>query len=49
METMISVLVSPYDFPVAFSAPIGHINNNIPLVIGSKITLSVTEKETSLL
>lgn len=49
METMISALVSPYDFPVAFSAPIGHINNNIPLVIGSKITLSVTEKETSLL
>lgn len=48
METMISTLVAQYDFPVAFSAPIGHINNNIPLVIGSKITLSVTEKATSL-
>lgn len=49
METMISALASPYDFPIAFSAPIGHTSNNIPLVIGSKITLSVAEKETSLL
>lgn len=49
MESMISALASPYDFPIAFSAPIGHTSNNIPLVIGSKITLSVAEKETSLL
>lgn len=48
METMISALVYPYDFPVTFNAPIGHVNNNVPLVIGSEITLSVTEKATSL-
>lgn len=48
METMISLLVAPYNFPVAFNAPIGHVNNNIPLVVGSKISLFVSETRTTL-
>ena len=46
MEIMISEIISPYKYPVAFNAPIGHVNNNIPLIIGSEITLSVTNKIT---
>lgn len=46
METMISEIIAPYNYPVAFNAPIGHVNNNIPLIIGSEITFSVTNKTT---
>lgn len=46
METMISEIIAPYNYPVAFNAPIGHVNNNTPLIIGSEITFSVTNKTT---
>ncbi len=44
MYEMISKMVAPYDYPVAFNFPIGHVNRNVPLVEGARVHLSV-EKE----
>ena len=43
METMIYDMVKPYDYPVAFNVPIGHVEHNIPVVESSKATLKVTD------
>lgn len=43
MENMIARMVEPYDIPVAFDAPIGHVRHNIPLIEGRMTTLTVTE------
>ena len=42
MEEMISRMVSPYGYPVAFGAPIGHVSHNVPMICSSTVTLSVT-------
>lgn len=42
MEQMIHRIVSPYDFPVAFEAPVGHVDHNIPLMESGQVTLEVT-------
>ena len=42
METMIYDMVKPYDFPVAFNVPIGHVDHNIPVIESAKVTLKVT-------
>ncbi len=41
MESMISRLVADYDYPVAFGAPVGHVDHNTPLVCSSTVTLTV--------
>lgn len=46
METMINEIITQYNYPVTFNAPIGHIDNNIPLIMGAEITLSVTNNKT---
>lgn len=43
METMIYDMVKPYDYPVAFNVPIGHVEHNIPIVESAKVTLKVTD------
>lgn len=43
MEEMIYKLVAPYNFPVAFGAPIGHVEHNIPLKVSAPATLTVDE------
>lgn len=48
MEDMIARMVSGYDFPVAFDAPIGHVSHNIPLVEGRESTLTVTDEGVTL-
>lgn len=45
MEDMIRDMVSTYDYPVAFDAPIGHVDHNIPVIEGAKVTLKVTANE----
>jgi muramoyltetrapeptide carboxypeptidase len=40
-EEIIADIVSEYNFPVCFGFQAGHINNNLPLVIGAKIDLVV--------
>lgn len=42
MQDMISDMVAPYDFPVAFNFPIGHVPRNVPIVEGSIATLDVS-------
>lgn len=34
--------VKDFDYPVAFDYPAGHIDNNVPFVLGEEVTLSVT-------
>lgn len=46
LYSMISRLVEPYNYPVAFNFPIGHIDRNLPIVEGSQATLQVTPEVT---
>lgn len=42
MEQMIASMVAPYDYPVAFNVPIGHVDHNIPVPCSLTATLDVT-------
>ncbi len=42
METMICDMVAPYNYPVAFNVPIGHVEHNVPIVESAQVTLKVT-------
>jgi muramoyltetrapeptide carboxypeptidase len=35
--------IAEYSFPVCFDFPVGHINNNMPLINGRKYRLSVSD------
>ncbi len=48
MEAMISRMVEPFDFPVAFGFPIGHVDHNIPMTCSSKVVLDVSSDMTLL-
>lgn len=39
---MIADMVAPYGYPVCFDFPVGHVTNNVPLICGAKVQLSVT-------
>ncbi|MCH5245532.1 MAG: LD-carboxypeptidase [Muribaculaceae bacterium] len=41
MEDMISRCVAPYNYPVMFNAPVGHVDQNVPLIEGGRVTLTV--------
>lgn len=42
MEEMIAQMVEPYKIPVAFDAPVGHVDHNVPLIEGATVTLKVS-------
>lgn len=42
MEDMIRDMVAPYNYPVAFNAPIGHVGFNMPVIENATVTLKVT-------
>lgn len=42
MYEMIRDMTSEYDYPVAFDAPIGHVDHNIPLIESAPVTLKVS-------
>ncbi|MBW1298534.1 S66 peptidase family protein [Aquimarina litoralis] len=44
-EEIILDTVKEYDFPVAFDFPMGHIEDNRALVLGTEVSLSVSETE----
>lgn len=50
METMISRLLedAAIDIPVAFGFPAGHVDYNLPLVLGSRATLDVSPRGVTL-
>ncbi len=43
VEDIIKRVIEPYDFPVAFNCPIGHVSHNLPMVVGADVTLHVTD------
>lgn len=45
---MIRDLVKPYQYPVCFNFPVGHVTENVPLILGSQVSLRVSKKETEL-
>ena len=44
-KEIIAETVAEYDFPVAFSFPAGHIEDNQPLILGRKVSLQVESNE----
>lgn len=49
MEEMISRMVAPFDFPVAYNFPIGHVDHNVPMICSSTVRLEVTADSSTLL
>ena len=49
MLDMIHDMVAPYNYPVAFNFPIGHVERNVPIVEGSIATLEVSETNVKLM
>lgn len=49
MEDMLAEVVKDYNIPVAFRFPVGHIDENLPLIYGEKVTLKVEESGTTLI
>jgi|ERR1043165_4324694 muramoyltetrapeptide carboxypeptidase len=47
-EQIIRDAVKKYNYPVCFNFPAGHIDRNLPLYLGRKASLEVTEKGASL-
>lgn len=43
MEDMIARMVEPYNFPVAYGAPIGHQFHNIPMLCGERVSMTVDD------
>ncbi len=48
MERMIADMVAPYDYPVAYNAPIGHVDHNVPVIQSADVTLDVTPEGATL-
>lgn len=40
---IISAHIAEYDFPVCYNFPVGHIDNNMPLICGKKYKLDISE------
>lgn len=43
-EEIIHDAIKEFDFPVIYGFPAGHIPNNYPLIMGSEVTLNVSDK-----
>lgn len=48
MYDMIQDMVAPYNYPVAFNFPIGHVERNVPIVEGTTATLEVNDTNVKL-
>ncbi len=48
MNDMIADMIAPYDYPVVFDAPIGHVEHNIPIIENAEIDLSVPKDGTKI-
>lgn len=47
MYDMIRDMTAAYSYPVAFNAPIGHVDHNIPLIESADVTLKVSPSGTN--
>jgi muramoyltetrapeptide carboxypeptidase len=41
-------ILDPYDFPICFGFPVGHVVDNYPMVLGSQVILDVKETKVRL-
>jgi len=41
---MIADMVKPYGYPVCFDFPVGHVANNVPLICGGEVELTIDGK-----
>ncbi|MDE6431695.1 MAG: LD-carboxypeptidase [Duncaniella sp.] len=48
MEEMISRMVAPFGFPVAYGFPVGHVDHNVPMICSSTVRLDVTLNSSTL-
>ncbi len=48
MEEMIAKMTEGFDYPVAFNFPVGHVDQNLPMVCSSTVRLSVGSREVTL-
>ncbi|MGM9802644.1 MAG: LD-carboxypeptidase [Muribaculaceae bacterium] len=48
MEDMVKRMVAEYDYPVAFNFPVGHVDENMPLIEGAEVHLQVDADGTRL-
>lgn len=48
MEEMISEMVAPYDFPVCYGFPVGHVDHNVPMICSSIVRLEVSSNQSRL-
>ena len=48
VNTIIYDIVKKYDYPVCFNFPIGHVDKNFPIIIGSQVELLVEKEQSSL-
>lgn len=46
MDDMVADMTAPYGYPVAFGAPVGHIDDNHPMIEGAEVELSVDTRGT---
>lgn len=47
MYDMIRDMTAPYDYPVAFDVPVGHVDHNLPLIESATVTLKVSPSGTN--
>ncbi len=48
VEEIILNAVKEYDFPVCFNFPVGHVDQNLPLMVGAKYQLDVSDNSAQL-
>lgn len=48
MEDLIKTIVDEYDIPIVYDFPVGHVDNNYPLLEGVKAKLKITDDEVTL-
>jgi len=49
MQEIILTAVNEYDYPVCFNFPAGHVDYNLPLVLGAKVSLNVSKNGVELI
>jgi muramoyltetrapeptide carboxypeptidase len=49
MQEIILAAVNEYDYPVCFNFPAGHVDYNLPIILGAGVSLNVSENEVKLI
>ena len=48
MEHMLNEELKGYEIPIAFNCPVGHVDENYPMIEGANVTLDVDKKGVTL-